>query len=67
MRENLLWALSGRHLSRLEAVEVTSQMLKMEHAGGTHWQPEIWDNQAMAGQWPACTQSPACKPSRPDL
>lgn len=29
---------TGRYRSRLEAAEVTSQLLKMEHAGGTHWQ-----------------------------
>lgn len=30
----LALGLTGRHRSRLEAAEVTSQLLKMEHAGG---------------------------------
>lgn len=32
---------------------MTSQLLKMEHAGGTHWRPEIWDNQA----WPVADRA----------
>lgn len=41
----LALGLTGRHRSRLEAAEVTSQLLKMEHCGKAPiGRPEIWDN-----------------------
>lgn len=48
----LALGLTGRHRSRLEAAEVTSQLLKMEHAGRHPLADRRSGTTIKHGQWP---------------